>query len=331
MIIDDNAHTTIRIHGGGLRRVDSAADEPYNFDTAAIDPFRLDPRYSLSLKSLGQLERLAKARFILSQKAPEIEPSDLDRSNPETARSIIRSVFASSEIEGEGVAAEYVEAFVTAHTEPGEHVDQELELRLRQQGDIIETYWWALEQRSDPIVSYDFVLEAHRRMFANTRPEIAGRIKERDVRIQWSKGDGTVVAVPTIPASLAEPFLRALCERTSRQFKLAEEYAEAPMLLVAAEFLCDYLAIHPFTDGNGRTARLLSTYLLERGGYHFTRVYPLDQVVLERRADYYETLNRSQRSWHTPDEDLSPWIKFFVDTVFEQWERGFRKIRGKSA
>jgi len=102
------------------------------------------------------------------------------------------------------------------------------------------------------------------------------------------------------------------------------------MLLAAAEFLCDFLAIHPFQDGNGRTARLLSTFLLERGGYHFTSVYPFDQVVLDTRAEYYEALNMSQRFWHTPQEDLSSWIKYFVGAVFEQWERAHRRIRTKS-
>src|SRR6185437_6650499 len=84
-------------------------------------------------------------------------------------------------------------------------------------------------------------------------------------------------------------------------------------------FACDFLAIHPFRDGNGRMARFLSSYLLERGGYHFSSVYPLDRVVLDSRGAYYEALNASQRHWHTKDEDLSSWIEYFVGVVFGQW------------
>lgn len=99
-------------------------------------------------------------------------------------------------------------------------------------------------------------------------------------------------------------------------FSAAQNQVKASLFLVAAEFACDFLAI----------PRLLSAYLLERGGYHFTRLYPLDQVVIDSRADYYRALSSSQRNWHTNREDLTPWINFFVGAVFEQWERGRRRL-----
>lgn len=258
-----------------------------------------------------------------------MDPTKLDRGDADTTRSIALSVFASSEIEGEGVSADHVEAFVAALTIPGEHMDSELSQRTQAHRDILDTYFWALNSAPDPVLSYDFVLETHQRMFSKSERTRPGKIKDREVHIQWRRPDGHLVKVPTVSADRAEDFLRSLCERTSSMFRLAQDSAEAPMLLAAAEFACDFLAIHPFMDGNGRTARLLSTYLLERGGYHFSQVYPLDQVVLDSRREYYEALNRSQRFWHTPKEDLTPWAEYFVGVVFEQWERAFRRIRDK--
>jgi Fic family protein len=240
------------------------------------------------------------------------------------------SVVASSEIEGEGVAADDVDAFVAALTSPSGHMDSELYQRTQAHQDILDTYFWALNSAPDPVLSYDFVLETHRRMFGKSERTRPGKIKDREVHIQWRRPDGQFVKVPTVSADRAEDFLRSLCERTSNMFRLAQESAEAPMLLAAAEFACDFLAIHPFIDGNGRTARLLSTYLIERGVYHFYRVYQLDQVVLDSRREYYEALNESQRFWHTQKEDLTPWVEYYVGVVFEQWERAFRRIRDKA-
>jgi len=321
---------TIR-QSGGFEILPSTQSPGFEFGSASPSPIRSDPRYRLGLRTLGHLERLAKARFILAEKVPDLNPERLDQDDPDTVRSVVLSVFASSEIEGEGISADYLEPFVAGHTEPGEHVDAELRQRVHAHRDIKDTYFWALNQHLKPVLTYDFLLEIHRRMFQSAKPEIAGQIKDREVRIIWHRPDSTVVEVPTVPARQAEPFLRALCERTSLLFQLAEESADAPMLLAAAEFACDFLAIHPFSDGNGRTARLLSTYLLERGGYHFARIYPLDKVVLDTRTEYYEALNASQRYWHKAEEDISPWMGYFVEAVFEQWERAFRRVRNKAA
>ncbi len=323
----EEGHTTIRVRGGGLEIRYASQNGGFDFNSTVVNSLRKDPRYSLSLQTLGRMERLAKARFIVAEKTPNYDPAKLDKNDEDTIRSIALSVFASSEIEGEGVSTDYVEAFVTAHTEPGENVDSELRQRLQAHRDILDTYFWALNTQTKPVLTYDFVLEAHRRMFSNTKGEEAGRIKNKEVRIRWRRSDGQMIDVPTIPSNRAEDFLRALCDRTNTMFKLAQDVAEASMLLTTAEFACDFLAIHPFIDGNGRLARLLSTYLLERGGYHFSRIYPLDQIVLDSRANYYESLNESQRYWHSQEEDLTPWINYFVGAVFEQWERAFRRIR----
>ena len=75
-------------------------------------------------------------------------------------------------------------------------------------------------------------------------------------------------------------------------------------------------------------ARLLSTYLLERSGYHFARFYPLDSVILETRGAYYEALFRAQRDWWGAQEDLTPWIEYYVDSVYAQYLRAYQRALG---
>ncbi|HEU4887934.1 MAG TPA: Fic family protein [Thermoanaerobaculia bacterium] len=155
-------------------------------------------------------------------------------------------------------------------------------------------------------------------MFKSTNPDAAGRIKTKRVAIE-----GGSYSVKTLPPEKSESFLRELCNRTNRSL-LTDDTSR---FLTTAEFVLDFLAIHPFHDGNGRTARLLSTYLLERSGYHFARFYPLDTVILENRDAYYEALFRAQQRWYREDEDLTPWIEFYTDMVFHQYVRAFQRVK----
>ena len=68
-------------------------------------------------------------------------------------------------------------------------------------------------------------------------------------------------------------------------------------MLVSALVL-DFLSIHPFVDGNGRVARLLTTHELLRHGYGVARYVSLEQRIFDAQSSYYETLQESQRGWH---------------------------------
>ncbi|MEK7730408.1 MAG: Fic family protein, partial [Planctomycetota bacterium] len=180
---------------------------------------------------------------------------------------IAQSVNASSEIEGEHVQAEHLPLVLTLTSSIGEeHLSPDEKRRLDATKSITEACLWALQRDERTAITFDFVMELHRRMFESTCPTIAGTLKTKDVFIRGAGYD-----IKTLPREKTETFLRALCERTSRTFELAHDHAEASTFLCVAEFLCDFLAIHPFADGNGRTSRILSTYLLERAGYHFAR------------------------------------------------------------
>ncbi|MEQ1822045.1 MAG: Fic family protein [Fimbriimonadaceae bacterium] len=283
-------------------------DERVSIPASSASPLRPDPRYILSDKTKAQIQTLGSAR---------IERTPL-KWEGEALNSVALTVFASSEIEGESFGAENLEPFVAALTEPGEQVNPDLKERMETFRDQVETYFWAMSQ-PDPLTT-NFIQELHRRMFQTAKPEIAEELKRKPVHIQFRR-NGDQKLIETIPPELTEEFLAALCERSNRPRPKDEAF------LAAAEFHCDFLAIHPFTDGNGRTARLLASLLLERAGYHFTAIYPLDQVVLDTRRAYYDALFESQRHWHQPEEDQTPWIEYFTDTVFEQWERAMRRVQ----
>jgi Fic family protein len=86
-------------------------------------------------------------------------------------------------------------------------------------------------------------------------------------------------------------------------------------LILAANFIFEYLAIHPFQDGNGRTSRLLTNLILLQQSYNFTSLVSHERLVELNKADYYLTLNKTQATWKTDLEDISPFLLFFLKTV----------------
>jgi Fic family protein len=66
---------------------------------------------------------------------------------------------------------------------------------------------------------------------------------------------------------------------------------------IAIKAHIDLVTIHPFSDGNGRTARLLMNLLLMRGGY------PPMVILPEERPDYIDSLEKSQLIGDKTDYD----------------------------
>ncbi|HYI12113.1 MAG TPA: Fic family protein [Thermoanaerobaculia bacterium] len=281
-------------------------------------PLRAGLRYELSPYTLAKLEKLARAKFEIGRFTSD-DFIGSENADEAALRNLAQSVNASSEIEGEEIPAHKLDLALAAATRPSaRRIDEELEQRTLAVSSIIRTLLWALLDPPREFLSFDFVLEIHRRMFESTNPEVAGRIKTKRVAIE-----GSQYAVKTLPPAKSEPFLRELCDRANASLAAAD----TSRFLTTAEFILDFLAIHPFHDGNGRTARLLSTYLLERSGYHFARFYPLDSVILENRDAYYEALFRAQQRWYQPDEDLTPWIELYTDMVFNQYVRALQRVK----
>jgi Fic family protein len=97
-------------------------------------------------------------------------------------------------------------------------------------------------------------------------------------------------------------------------------------LLVIGVFVVDFLAIHPFQEGNGRLSRILTTLLLLRAGYEYVPYASLESVVEERKDDYYLALRRTQQTLRSEQPDWQPWIQFFLDALLEQKRRLERRL-----
>lgn len=99
--------------------------------------------------------------------------------------------------------------------------------------------------------------------------------------------------------------------------KAIDEEALHPLLIVAV-FTIQFLAIHPFQDGNGRLSRVLTTLMLLRAGYAYVPYASLESVVEENKDLYYKALRRTQKTMKSGTADWEPWIGFFLRCLKKQ-------------
>lgn len=76
-------------------------------------------------------------------------------------------------------------------------------------------------------------------------------------------------------------------------------------------------AIHPFADGNGRTARAMATLILYFCGYDFKHLFALEDYYNRDRRKYYQAINIG-KSYENRKTDTTPWLEYFVEGFKEE-------------
>lgn len=97
-------------------------------------------------------------------------------------------------------------------------------------------------------------------------------------------------------------------------------------LLVIGLFVVEFLAIHPFQDGNGRLSRVLTTLLLLQAGYAYVPYSSLESVIEANKEGYYLGLRRTQGTLERDQPDYEPWLVFFLRALKKQKDRLAEKI-----
>lgn len=143
-----------------------------------------------------------------------------------------------------------------------------------------------------------------------------GDYKKTENKVEMIDAEGKSVGVlfDTTPAYLTQKEMQELVEWTQ---KALEEKKYHP-LLVLANFLVEFLAIHPFQDGNGRLSRILTNLLLLKEGYLYMPYVSHEKLVEDNKPDYYMALRKSQKTFKTDQEDISSWLDFFFSVILTQ-------------
>ncbi len=91
-------------------------------------------------------------------------------------------------------------------------------------------------------------------------------------------------------------------------------------------------AIHPFTEGNGRTARAMATLVLMREGYNIRRLFALEEYFDRHAEQYYNSLQAvSFQPGELSDKDATVWLEFFTTALRDELKKIEDKVRQLSS
>jgi len=223
---------------------------------------------------------------------------------------IVTSTGASNRIEGNHLTDEQVEVlYKNLHIQKLKTPDEQEVAGYLQ---MLELIFKNYQQISIP---ESFILKIHQDMLAHSQKDEGhkGRYKTNSNRVEAKDESGAIVGVifdPTAPYLVAKEMHELI-----DWYRWSLENRTKHPLIVMANFIFEFLAIHPFQDGNGRTSRLLTNLMLLQQGYYFTTVVSHEKIIENHKVDYYLALNKTQRSWKTGKEDVTPWLLFFLNVV----------------
>ena len=259
------------------------------------------PRYTLTPAIVRSLLAIEAARAVVDHTPfPPAVAEELRR------RARIRSTHYSTRIEGNRLTLAEAEAVVSGS-------------RTRFHGrerDVSEVrnYWHALLRveewaaRGTPLTE-ELIQRLHALVEHGPRarptPYRDGQNVIRDSET------GAIVYLP--PESQDVPDLMAGLVRWVEQ-----EWEELPVPLIAGLAHYQFVTVHPYFDGNGRTARLLASFLLHRGGYGLNGFFSLEEHHAHDLAAYYGSLaTHPHHNYYEgrADADLTPWLEYFVQIL----------------
>lgn len=116
-------------------------------------------------------------------------------------------------------------------------------------------------------------------------------------------------------------------------------WINSPNVVLAAPIkagiaMWQFLTVHPYMDGNGRTARMIATYILRRGGYGLKGLFVLENFYDRNLHEYYRALQMGLSHnyyFGRNDADLTPWLEYFLAGLDEVYSEASDIVRQKNS
>ena len=143
-----------------------------------------------------------------------------------------------------------------------------------------------------------------------------GNYKKTENQVEMVDNEGKSIAVifATTPAWLTPKEMQESVEWAR------EAVAEKKIhpLIITANFIVEFLKIHPFKDGNGRISRVLTNLLMLQHGYEYVPYVSHEKLIEDNKSEYYIALRQSQKTFKTETEDVTAWLEFFLNVSLAQ-------------
>lgn len=228
---------------------------------------------------------------------------------------IITSTGASTRIEGAKMSDEEIARFLRGlKSRPPKNRDEEEVAGYADLAGRIFDNYKTLKLTEGQILQFHEILLR----FSKKDRVHLGKYKSSDNIVAARSGDGRerVLFRPT-PPHLVKKEMNDVLMWTHDMIEKNELHS----ILIVCNFIFEFLAIHPFIDGNGRLSRALTNLLLLQAGYSYTPYVSLEEIIEEHQSEYYQSLRTTQANHKTDHENITPWVNYMLSVLIEQAEK----------
>jgi len=266
------------------------------------------------LKLIAEIDEFKGSWLSLGQLAP-------DRLTSLKKIATIESIASSTRIEGVKLSDKEVKAFLSG-----------LDINSFKSRDEEEVAGYAevmnliFDSYREMSLSENTIKQLHQVLLKFSSKDVRhrGDYKKLNNHVEAFDSSGKSLGVVFQTATPFETPLKMerLCQWLNKAILETDEH---PLLLIS-KFILDFLAIHPFQDGNGRLSRALTTLLLLKSNYDYVPYSSMERVIEDNKDKYYLTLRGAQTESGDSSVLLVKWIEFFLDCLVTQKNVLSRKL-----
>jgi len=260
-----------------------------------------DPKYTISPKLLANIKKISTLIFDLNNKRfPKLIFVEMERK----AREI--SAHASTSIEGNPLPLTDVKELLKTH--PRSIRDSEREV-LNYNEALIQ-----LNSAKKDRLNFDFelILDIQKIITQGLLPKLQnGKLRKAPVFVNDPRSGKTIYWPPDDKD--VQPLLKEL-------FTYVEKNkSELDPLIIAGIVHKQFVIIHPFIDGNGRTVRLATKVLLAAVGLDTFNLFSFENYYNQNVSSYFQHVGVQGNYYDIARKiDFTPWLEYFTDGIIDE-------------
>lgn len=275
-----------------------------------------NPKFSINSQILNNISQIESSKAIID--ASPIIPA-YEKQFQEEA--IVNAVHFGTKLEGNELSFNQVAKVIEGKQVYAAKRDIQEVINYREVMNLIENLS-QLKKPLEKLYTKQTLCNIHQKTVEDIVPkDQAGHFRDLQVTVRNSVTN-KIFFRPPPPAEvkyLLESFFNWLTSDSAKQ---------THSVLKAGITHYNLVAIHPFTEGNGRTARAMTTLVLSQEGYNIRRLFALEEYFDRHAEKYYNSLQAvSLQKGEISDRDQTPWLEFFTSALAAELKKVEEKVR----
>ena len=229
---------------------------------------------------------------------------------------LVKRVHYSTKIEGNTLNLNEVKKVI--ENQNNAHERNEIE---------VKNYYNALiylneKAENNNIINEKLIMEIHN-LVSGKHLNYKGKYRDGQ-NVVSNSSTGTIVYMPP-EAQDVESLIKNMIDKFN-----SNDMIDVPIPIKAGIIAYEFVTIHPFWDGNGRTSRLLATYILKANGYDLKGFYVMEEFYDKNINDYYNSLQMGLHHnyyFGRCDADITKWLEYFIGIMSTTFEIVGNKVK----